>query len=542
MRIRTNERGELLLLARGSRARVGLTFLELLIAVVILVVVIVAILQLFDQDVTVRKQQDQMAELQQNLRAAMDMVSRDVRTASACGMAGAIYARQQTIANQKVKIALPIAVAWMTSAGPYASTANLEPSDKTRPDGIGILKCAGNGPVELDPAANPKFTLKENSLVTFKEPMGLQPSDEGKFLIFWIEDKVAYQNKVLMPQYVTAQIKKITKPSPIVNVASPETVQLGPMLKPTNDQYATFGKHWTGSRMPAGTQGKIANFDPSTLPVNTTLPWKCAMVEWVEYIIDKWGDNDIPHSQYSKTTREGSVEHPLLVRRVNTHEDPPNSGTFVPDWDVIGHDIEDMQVVYQWDPDGDPANNVCPGPGCPVGYKAQSRLPGLNLEYQAGDPGLTGPAPSANVYGIVDIADLCVDPATKAGGMGCPLAPNWDVSQKGVQIYQTPSVPSGPYVYDGAGVPPIYATPLALRKARITLLARTRDRDFGLQKGAGSGGIGGFPGIEDTPNYFQGSAAISKGPAVPPLYLPAYRRRALTSELALRNYIPGGVY
>ena len=85
-------------------------------------------------------------------------------------------------------------------------------------------------------------------------------------------------------------------------------------------------------------------------------------------------------------------------------------------------------------------------------------------------------------------------------------------------------------------------TPAALRKVRVTLLARTRERDLKLGDKGGDGF--GFPGIEDEPAAFaglQGSKAIPSLPPTPPLYLSGYRRRALTSEIAIRNYLPAGL-
>lgn len=495
-----------------SRKVWGITFLELLIAMVILIVVIIAILQLFDKDVEVRRQQDQMAEMQQNLRASMDVISRDVRAASSCATLPSLYTTSALPPTQlPVSISVPIAAVWMPSEGPLATTAVLAVGDTTRPDGIGLMRCMGNGIVDVANGAlgTPPSTFIPGTKITFQQSLGLQDSDVGKFILFWTDPgDPAAAPPLYMPSYITARIELI---EPLVGQRQtivPETVTLGVPIKPTNDPlYATFGQHW----FPLGFGGTIQNFDASAPPIATETKWKAAIVEWVEYIVDKWDDNDIPHS-YSATTKEGSQTHPLLVRRVNPHLD--SGGNLIPEWDVIGHDIEDMQVVWIWDPDFDPARIT--------------DETNTGLEYQAGDPSQT-----AQFTSPYSGFPLC------PGSLGCPGV---------VNIYDLiPAVPPllGAVMYPQKVIAlpyfplPDAMSPVALRKVRITLLARTRERE--LHFGAADVTGHGFPEIELGQAWLQGSPAIAGGPPVPPLYLSAYRRRALTSELTLRNYLAGGL-
>lgn len=470
-----------------SSSRLGITFLELLIAIVILVVVIIAVLQLFDRDVEVRKQQDQAAEMQQNLRAAMDLMSRDIRTASSCASLSSTYLPSGGFTTP-ISVELPLALIWMPSVGPLSSTAAV--ADNIRPDGIGIMKCVGNGVVDVVNAPQPTFV--PGTQVTLVTGLGLQAGDVGKYLIFWtVEDSTAEEVKA--PYYITARIGPAgcntpgcAFPSGLAPTIGGESVVLGPPLTPTNDpNYATFGSHWNL------TNGEVRNFATGSIPSNPDRVWKVGMVEWVEYIVDKWDSNQIPHA-YSATTKEGSLEHPLLVRRTND----------ATEWDVIAHDIENMQLVWLWDPDYDPTTSDV--------------IPGLGLEYQAGDPSiLASPgAPAQNTRGVFAISNIVPG-----------IAPNG-------RIWDTASANPPRTANACAGCP----SPAALRKVRLTLLARTRDRDSRIS----TGGTGfGFPPIEDTPNYFQGSVGIAGGAPTPPLFLSAYKRRALTSELTIRNYVSG---
>ena len=486
----------------GSEPRRGVTLLEALIAVTIVVIVVVAILQLFDQDVEVQRQQDQMAEMQQNLRAAMDLIARDVRSASACASIPTLFKGGGVSGNLPFSVPVPIALAWMPSEGPLASTATLAAGDSTRPDGIAVMRCIGTGIVDVEPS--PDFD-DANGSAQFLQPMGLQESDIGKFLLFWTGvDSEARSDSAAMPHYITAQILDIDPPANSRSDVTAEEVTLGPRILPTNiPLYSTFGQHWE----PLGLGGTIQNFDPDD-PDAPTTGWKAALVEWVEYTIDKWPDNDIPHT-YSASINEGSTKHPLLIRRVNPHK-PAGSSVTVPEWDVIAHDIENLQVVWMWDPDGDPTTpNV---------------EPATNLEYQAGDPS----------------KDQSVLP--ECNGMECGSAsfvtpyagfPNLGINGIWTLIPGQKIYPNDPAQ---AGV----RSPVCLRKVRITLLARTRDRDLRLGDGP-SGNSFGYPEIERGVAWLQGSGAIPGGAPAPPLYLSGYRRRALTSELTIRNYLPGGL-
>ncbi|MFN7974582.1 MAG: prepilin-type N-terminal cleavage/methylation domain-containing protein [Acidobacteriota bacterium] len=473
--------------SRGpSEHRRGVTFLEMLIAITILAIVIVAILQLFDKDVAVRKQQDQMAELQQNLRASMDLIARDMRSANPCATFMGLYNKPNASPpiSSPVRVTLPISLAWMTNgaASPTAfpSTQALTIPSDSRPDGVGVMRCVTTGIVDVDPVCYPSLP---GGPIKLKQGLGIQPTDlptangASRFLLVWSDNPKA-SDPAVMPCFFTAEIQNVQ--GGFQNNINAETVIVGGPITPTNDNFSTFGQHFLN--------GAISNYTGPGCQSQSA--WKAAMVEWVEYMVDKWENNTIPHSYSNGQAREGSPEHPLLCRRVNPHV---GVNGLVPDYDVIGQDIENLQIVWMFDTDNDPAT--------------VANMPGFGVEFQAGDPTVSGAFPNAVQNGISVL--------TKG------LAP-------GTQVWKTTFAAIDP------------KNPVILRKARVTLLARGREADLSMMQASGTSPMMGFPAIEMTPGFYQGSAAVPKS-TVAPYYLGAYRRRTLTQEVTLRNYIPAAL-